>query len=70
MWTTPEKHTKRRETLGNANQNKTTRTAGYKVYEKTQRKHSELKETYEMLHKTKTLTTIARYKKAKEEALK
>ena len=29
MWTTPEKHTKRRETLGNANQNKTTR-AGYK----------------------------------------
>ncbi len=70
MWTTPEKHTKRREILGNANQNKITRTAGYKVYEKTQRKHSELKETYEMLHKTKTLTTIARYKKAKEEALK
>ena len=30
----PEKHTKKRETLGNANQNKTTRTAGYKkVYE-------------------------------------
>ncbi len=25
MWTTPEKHTKRRETLENANQNKTTR---------------------------------------------
>ncbi len=49
---------------------RTTRTAGYKVYEKTQRKHSELKETYEMLHKTKTLTTIARYKKAREEALK
>ena len=70
MWTTPEKHTKRREILGNANQNKITRTAGYKVYEKTQRKHSELKETYEMLHKTKTITTIARYKKAKEEALK
>ena len=70
MWTTPEKHTKRREILGNANQNKITRTAGYKVYEKTQRKHSELKETYEMLHKTKTLTTLARYEKAKEEALK
>ena len=35
MWTTPKKHTKRRETLGNANQNKITRTAGYKkVYEK------------------------------------
>ena len=30
----PEKHTKRRETLGNANQNKTTKRAGYKkVYE-------------------------------------
>ena len=35
MWTTPEKITKRRETLGNANQNKTTRSAGYKkVYGK------------------------------------
>ncbi len=34
MWTTPEKITKRRETLGNANQNKTTTTAGYNVYEK------------------------------------
>ena len=35
MWTTPEKHTKKRETLGNANQNKTIRRAGYmKVYEK------------------------------------
>ena len=55
MWTTPEKHTKKRETLGNANQNKTTRTAGYKVYEKKkhQRKHSELNEPYEMLDKTK-----------------
>ena len=31
----PEKHTKRRETLGNANQNRTTKRAGYKVYEKT-----------------------------------
>ena len=47
IWTTPEKHTKRGETLGNANQNKTT-------------KHLELKELYEMLDKTKTLTTIAR----------
>ena len=71
MWTTPEKHTKRRRTLGNTNQNKITRTAGYNVYGKnTPRKHSELKQPYEMLHKTKTLTTIARYKKAKEEALK
>ena len=35
MWNTPEKHTMRRETPGNANQNKTTRRAGYKkVYEK------------------------------------
>ena len=34
MWTTPKKHTKNRETLRNANQNKTTRRAGYKnVYE-------------------------------------
>ena len=33
MWTTPEKHTKKRETLGNANQNKTTRRVRYKVYE-------------------------------------
>ena len=37
---------------------------------KTQSKHSEFKEPYEMLHKTKTLTTIARLKKAKEKALK
>ena len=56
MWTTPEKHTKRRETLGNANLNKTTKRAGYKkVYEKKhQRKHSELKEPDETLYKTKT----------------
>ena len=62
MWTTPEKHAKRRKSLGNANQNKTTRRAGYKVvYEKTQPKEAlELKETYEMLDKTKTLITIAR----------
>ncbi len=33
-------------------------------------KHSELKEPDEMLNKTKTLTTIARQKKAKEKALK
>ena len=72
MWTTPKKHTKRRETLGNANQKKTTSRAGYKkVYEKkNQRKHSELKEPYEMLDKTKTQTTIARQKKAKEKTLK
>ena len=71
MWTTPKKHTKRRETLGNANQNKTTRRAGYKkMYGKTHHwKHSELKEHHEMLDKTKTLTTIARQKKAKEIAL-
>ena len=63
------KHTMRRETLGNANQNKTTRRARYKkVYNPPplpphphpQRKHSELKEPYEMLNKTKTPTTIAR----------
>ena len=34
MWTTPEKHTKRRETLRNAIHNKTTRRAQYeKVYD-------------------------------------
>ena len=38
--------------------------------EKRRRKHSELKEPCEMLDKTKTLTTIARQKKAKEKALK
>ena len=67
MWTTHEKHTKRRETLGNANQNKTTKRARYKkVYNPPlpshphpQRKHSELKEPDEMLNK-KTLTTIDR----------
>ena len=68
MWTTTEKHTKKRETLRNANQNKTTRRAGYeKVHDPPhplpplpQRKHSELNEPDEMLNKTKTLTTIAR----------
>ena len=35
MWTTPDKNANRRETLGNANQNKITRRAGYKkAYEK------------------------------------
>ena len=72
MWTTSKKLTKRRETLGNANRKKR---AGYKVYAPTpnpssQRKHSELKEPGEMLNKTKTLTIIARQKKAKEKALK
>ena len=33
MWTTPEKHTKKRKTLRNANQSKTKRRAGYKVYD-------------------------------------
>ena len=61
MWTTPKKHTMWRETLGNTNQNKTTRRAGYKkVYDppSPSRKHSELKEPDEMLNKTKTPTTI------------
>ena len=58
MCTTPKKHTKKRETLGNAKQNKITRRTEYKkVHEKnTQWKHSELKEHYEMLNKTKTTT--------------
>ena len=41
MWTTPEKNTKRRETLANANQNKTSRRAGYKVYGKKTEKQQE-----------------------------
>ena len=45
MWTTPEKHTKRRETLGNANQIKTLRRAGYKkVYVKRKEKRKKKKE--------------------------
>ena len=67
MCTTAEKHTKskKRETLRNANENKTTRRAGHKkVYEPPTpphpQKHSELKEPDEMLGKTKTLTTITR----------
>ena len=79
MWTTPKKHTKRRETLGNANQIKTLRGAGYKkVYIKRKEKRKKkkktakerIKEPHEMLNKRKTLTTIARLKKAKEKALK
>ena len=52
MWTTSEKHTMKRETLGNANQNKTTRRAGYKkVYEKKHPKEAlELKEPDETLN--------------------
>ena len=34
MWTTPAKQAQKRETLRHANQNKATRRAGYKVYEK------------------------------------
>ena len=42
MWTTPEKQTKGRETLRNANQNKTTSRAGYKkAYEKKKKKPKE-----------------------------
>ena len=38
MWTTPEKHTKKRETLRNVKQHKTTRRAGYKkMYEKNEK---------------------------------
>ena len=43
---------------------------GTRCMKKTQRKHLEVKEPYEMLDKTKTRTTIARQKKAKEKALK
>ena len=70
MCTTHEKYTKKRETkkLRNANQNKTTRRAGYKkVYDPPPpTKHSELKEPYEMLNKTKTLTTIVRRRPKKK----
>ena len=41
MWTTPKKQTKRRETLRNANPNKTSRRAGYKVYGKKQQKNKQ-----------------------------
>ena len=78
MCTTPEKHTKKRETPRKANQNKTTRRTGYKKgyapphppSRPSPRKHSEFKKSDEMLNKTRTLTTIARQKKAKEKALK
>ena len=39
------------------------------VWKKHHWKHSEVKEPYEMLDKTKTLTTIARQNAAKEIAL-
>ena len=68
MCTTPEKHTKKRETLRNANQNKTSRTAGYKMYDTPPpppSKHSEL-ESDETLDKTKTLTITARQKRPKK----
>ena len=73
MWTTPEKHTKRRETLGNANQKTKPQKKIWEqegVWKQHQRKHSELKEPDETLDKTKTLTIIARQKKAQEKALK
>ncbi len=54
MWTTPEKHTKKRET---PEQNHKSWAQG--VWKKTQRKHSEIKEPGEILNKIKTLTTIA-----------
>jgi len=41
MWTTPKKQTKRRETLRNANQNKTSIRAGYKVYGKKKQKNKQ-----------------------------
>ena len=70
MCTTHEKHTKKRETPRNANQNKTTRSAGCKKWyaplcppsHPSPRKHSEFKKPDEILNKTKTLTTIARQK--------
>ena len=70
MWTTPEKHTKKREHR-NANQHKTTRRAGYEK-EKTLKGsiQNERIRSDEKLNKTKTLTTTARQKKAKEKALK
>ena len=43
---------------------------GTRKYKKPQRKHSESNEPDQMLNKTKTLTTIARQKTAKEKAPK
>ena len=72
MCTTAEKHTMKRETLRNANQNKTSRRAGYKVYDTPlpRKEAFRIKGAYEMLSKTKTLSTIARQKMAKVKALK
>ena len=63
MWATPEKHTKKRETLRNANQSQEQNHKKGWVQEgvwtppppshPSPRKHSELKEPYEMLNKTK-----------------
>ena len=66
----PQKLTKRRETLGNANQNTQKSWVQGGVWKHHQRKHSELKEPDETLDKTKTLTIIATQKKAKEKDLK
>ena len=41
---------------------------GTKCLKKPQRKHSELKEMYEMLHKTKTLTNIADRRRPKKKS--
>ena len=71
MWTTPQKHTETRETLGNTNQNKTTKRAGVQegIWKKnTKGSIQNSKEADETLDKTKTIT--ARQKKAKEKALK
>ena len=72
MRTTPEKHTKskRRETLGNAYQNKTSEELGTRRCMKKETPKGRIKEPDEMLNKTKTLTTTARLKKAKEKGLK
>ena len=67
---------KKRETLRNANRIKPQEELGTRKCMNPplppfpQRKHSELKEPYQMLNKTKTLTTIARQKMAKEKVTK
>ena len=74
--TTPEKNTKRRETLGNTNQNKTTRTAGHKkvyaegVYKHTKPNIQNLRSLVKFWTKQKALTIIARQNRPKEKALK
>ena len=74
MWTTHENHTKKTETLGNANQNKTTRRAGYKeVWPPPRHPHAKafrIKGALWNANKTKALTTIARQKMANENVLK